>query len=45
MLTIGGHQFSLLAGNSYGIGDRQMMAGAFTYSSIYLGFNIQRRFP
>jgi hypothetical protein len=45
MLTIGGHQFSLLAGNSYGIGDRQLMAGVSPFNGIYLGFNIQRRFP
>jgi len=45
MLTVGGHQFSLLAGNSYAIGDRQLMAGASPFGGVYLGFNIQRRFP
>jgi hypothetical protein len=45
MLTIGGHQFSLLAGNSFAMGDRRLMAGAPGLGGIYLGFNIQRRFP
>ena len=45
MLSIGGHQFSIVAGNSYGLGDRQLMAGAPPTGGIYLGFNIQRRFP
>ena len=45
MLSIGGHQFSLVAGNSYAMGDRQLMAGAPPTGGIYQGFNIQRRFP
>ncbi len=45
MITIGGHQFSLTAGNSFALGERRLMAGAPGFSGIYLGFNIQRRFP
>lgn len=45
MLTIGGHQFSLMAGNSYGIGIRRLMTGAPAFGGFFLGFNIQRTFP
>jgi hypothetical protein len=45
MISTFGHQFSLLAGNSTGVGDRQLMAGAEPFNGLYLGFNIQRRFP
>jgi hypothetical protein len=45
MLTVGGHQFSLLAGNGFAIGDRRFMAGAPGTGGIYLGFDIQRLFP
>lgn len=45
MLTTYGHQFSLLAGNNFALGDRRLMAGAPAGGGIYLGFNIQRRFP
>jgi len=45
MLTIGGHQFSLMAGNGVGLGERRLMAGAPAFGGVYLGFNIQRRFP
>ena len=45
MITTYGHQFSLIAGNSSAIGDRRLMAGAPGFTGIYLGFNIQRRFP
>ena len=44
LLTIGGHQFSLMAGNSFGLGERRLMAGAFGFGAMYLGFNIQRLF-
>jgi hypothetical protein len=44
MLTIGGHQFSLLAGNSTALGERRLMAGAYGFGALYLGFNIQRLF-
>jgi hypothetical protein len=43
MLKTAGHQFSLLAGNSYDIGEEHLMAGAPT-GGLYLGFNIQRLF-
>jgi hypothetical protein len=39
-----GHQFSLLAGNSYESGESRLMAGAPAPGGLYLGFNIQRRF-
>jgi hypothetical protein len=45
MISTFGHQFSLLAGNSSAIGDRRLMAGASSFGGLYLGFNIQRRFP
>jgi hypothetical protein len=44
MLKTYGHQFSLLAGNSYDIGEAHLMAGAPATGGLYLGFNIQRRF-
>lgn len=43
MLTTSGHQFTISTGNSYEIGPRRMMTGAFG-SNLYLGFNIQRLF-
>ncbi len=39
-----GHQFSLLVGNSYGVGEQHLMAGALAGGGLYLGFNIQRLF-
>jgi hypothetical protein len=45
MLTIGGHQFSLMSGNSFALGERRLMAGAPAFGGIYLGFNIERLFP
>ncbi len=39
-----GHQFSLLAGNSYDIGEAHLMTGAPAASGLFLGFNIQRLF-
>jgi hypothetical protein len=39
-----GHQFSLLAGNSYDVGEQHLMAGAPAGGGLYLGFNIQRLF-
>jgi hypothetical protein len=44
LLTIGGHQFSLMAGNSFALGERRLMAGAYGFGALYLGFNIQRLF-
>jgi hypothetical protein len=44
LLTIGGHQFSLMAGNGFALGERRLMAGAFGFGGLYLGFNIQRLF-
>jgi hypothetical protein len=44
MLKTYGHQFSLLAGNSYDIGEAHLMAGVPATGGLYLGFNIQRRF-
>ncbi len=43
-LTTWGHQFSLLAGNSYESGENHLLAGAPASGGLYLGFNIQRRF-
>jgi len=43
-LTTWGHQFSLLAGNSFEIGEAHLMAGAPATGTLHLGFNIQRRF-
>ncbi len=45
MITTAGHQFSFIVGNSSALGERRLMAGAPPFNSIYLGFNIQRRFP
>jgi hypothetical protein len=45
MLSIAGHQFSLLVGNSPALGERRLMAGAPPFGGIYLGFNIQRLLP
>jgi len=45
MITTYGHQFSLLAGNHYALGERRLMAGASSFTDLYLGFNIQRKFP
>jgi hypothetical protein len=45
MITTFGHQFSLLAGNSFALGERRLMAGAPPTNGLYLGFNIQRKFP
>jgi hypothetical protein len=44
MAKTAGHQFSLLAGNSYDIGEAHLMAGAPSGGGLYLGFNIQRLF-
>ncbi len=45
MITTFGHQFSLLGGNSFALGERRLMAGAPPTNGLYLGFNIQRKFP
>ncbi len=45
MITTAGHQFSFIVGNSSALGERRLMAGAPPFNSLYLGFNIQRRFP
>jgi len=44
MLKTAGHQFSLLAGNSFDVGEAHLMAGAPATGGLYLGFNIQRLF-
>ncbi len=44
MAKTAGHQFSLLAGNSYDVGEAHLMAGAPATGGLFLGFNIQRLF-
>jgi hypothetical protein len=45
MITTFGHQFSILGGNNFALGERRLMAGAPPTNGLYLGFNIQRKFP
>ncbi len=45
MITTFGHQFSVLGGNNWALGERRLMAGAPAINGLYLGFNIQRKFP
>jgi hypothetical protein len=44
MAKTAGHQFSLLVGNSYDVGEQHLMAGAPGGGGLFLGFNIQRLF-